>query len=97
MSRSIFGYSYPPGCSGPPDEPEIVQPRCECGAFLSFKPIRSEPWEAKSHCDGKVDEQGLAMCGWCDKDHEPHDEVYAAGVDNFYKCGKCGKEKRITC
>ncbi len=21
MSRSIFGWSYPPGCSGPPDEP----------------------------------------------------------------------------
>jgi hypothetical protein len=22
MSRSIFGWSYPPGCSGPPDESE---------------------------------------------------------------------------
>ena len=25
MSRSIFGWSYPPGCSGPPDDPEFCE------------------------------------------------------------------------
>lgn len=29
MTRSIFGWSYPPGCSGPPDEPEDCP---ACGA-----------------------------------------------------------------
>jgi hypothetical protein len=33
----IFGWSYPPGCSGPPDGyyNEFLQPRCHCGAFVS--------------------------------------------------------------
>ena len=25
MSRSIFGWSYPPGCSGPPDGPDFCE------------------------------------------------------------------------
>ena len=32
MSRSIFGWSYPPGCSGPPDEYE--GPCFACGQFI---------------------------------------------------------------
>lgn len=33
---SIFGWSYPPGCSGPPEDPEICEicgdsyDKCEC-------------------------------------------------------------------
>ena len=40
----IFGWSYPAGCSGPPDEYEMSepwehQPRCEqCSSFLPTKP-----------------------------------------------------------
>lgn len=49
MSRSsIFGWSYPPGCSGPPDdywddsEPWMRQPRCAtCGAFLPTEPTKT--------------------------------------------------------
>lgn len=46
MRRGIFGWSYPPGCSGPPDDNEgpcqvcgqgevdCICPECpECGAF----------------------------------------------------------------
>ena len=41
----IFGWSYPPGCSGPPDDycEDEVQPRCEeCGGFLTTRPTRVE-------------------------------------------------------
>lgn len=40
MSRSIFGWSLPPGCRNlPGEEPEYVQPHCtQCGGFLKDKP-----------------------------------------------------------
>lgn len=41
----VFGWSYPPGCSGPPDDdyPDEPQPRCEeCGGFLTTTPTRVE-------------------------------------------------------
>ena len=35
----IFGWSLPPGCGTlPGEEPEPIQPRCHCGAFLSYEP-----------------------------------------------------------
>ena len=40
MRNSIFGWSYPPGCNGPPDDYdyEYKQPQCShCGAFLKTK------------------------------------------------------------
>ena len=40
---SIFGWSYPPGCSGPPDayDEEPVYHHCEqCGGFLTRDPAR---------------------------------------------------------
>jgi hypothetical protein len=43
-----FGWSYPPGCEGPPDETWPEAPRCEkCGAFLRHDPdARTEDvWE----------------------------------------------------
>ena len=96
MSRSIFGWSYPPGCSGPPDEPEYEQPRCKCGCFLG-KPARQEPWEASSQCDGSSDEDHLigVDCHMCGKDgkHEPHKIVWDNGVYNVYECKRC---KAIT-
>ena len=95
MSRSIFGWSYPPGCSGPPEDVEPVVLRCQhCKGFLG-KPIRHEPWEASTQCNGKVDEEGLAMCGYAGKDHEPHKEVWDAGVHDIYHCKKCGKETKL--
>jgi len=43
MTRSIFGWDYPPGCSSTPyDYDEAPQPRCEaCQAFLSYEPDNS--------------------------------------------------------
>jgi len=29
MSKSIFGWSYPPGCSGPPDGDDCISPESE--------------------------------------------------------------------
>jgi hypothetical protein len=44
MAHSIFGWSYPPGCSGPPDDEEIEQPRCShCKAFLPWEPDMTAP------------------------------------------------------
>ncbi len=31
MPHSMFGWSYPPGCSGPPDEPPCKICGCEAG------------------------------------------------------------------
>lgn len=40
---SIFGWSYPPGCS---DYDEPVQSRCSCGAFVSaVASFHKEVWE----------------------------------------------------
>jgi hypothetical protein len=53
--RSAFGWSLPPGCGRlPGEEPEVVQLRCKCGAFLPTKPDRTEPWEEATDCDGKI-------------------------------------------
>lgn len=86
--RSIFGWSYPPGCSGPPDEPEYEQPRCTCGAYLSFKADRVEPWESSSQCDGK---EG------CDNPlpHAPHKIIWDAGATQIVICKKCKKENKL--
>ena len=87
MSRSIFGWSYPPGCSGPPEEPEYVVPRCKCGCFLG-KPVRQEPWEASSQCDG-------TEC--CDnfEAHKPHKIIWDNGVNQVYLCKRCKTETKI--
>ena len=48
MMAGIFGWSYPAGCSGPPDdgcddrEPWQELFRCKCGAFLPKKAEREE-------------------------------------------------------
>lgn len=96
MSRSIFGWSYPPGCSGPPEDVEVIQPKCKkCHSFLSLTPTRTEPWEASTQCDGKCDEDGLALCGYAGKDHPPHKEVWDNGVNQFVTCKRCKTENKI--
>ena len=45
IDMGIFGWSYPPGCSGPPwdDIRDDPQPKCEeCGGFLTTAPTRVE-------------------------------------------------------
>lgn len=57
MPHSIFGWSYPPGCSGPPDQPEM--PCAICGKQVDAKvdPCTCPP------CTHK-DEDG-EECGEC--------------------------------
>jgi hypothetical protein len=95
MSRSKFGWSYPPGCSGPPEEKERPALQCsnkQCRGFLGGEPIRTEPWEDSMQCDGS-DSEG--MCQGPAGKHEPHKVVWDCGVGPVYKCKKCGKENLI--
>lgn len=45
MAHSIFGWSYPPGCSGPPEyEEDYFEMHCDCcGAFLPKDPDMMAP------------------------------------------------------
>lgn len=65
MSR-LFGWSYPPGCSGPPEDPEFCEmcgeyydncicPECpECGSI-------GDPWCYKHHGLKRTEEQKFSM------------------------------------
>jgi hypothetical protein len=97
MNKHAFGWSYPPGCSGPPEEPEYSTPRCKvCGCFLSIKGHRYEPYEDSSMCDGKVDFEGLALCGYAGKEHPPHKVIWDAGALLVLKCRHCGTENKFS-
>jgi len=97
MSRSIFGWSYPPGCSGPPEEPDYVPIRCSnCNYQLKNNPDRSEDVEILMQCSG-VDQEFLERgydCGMCGNNniHEPHE--YSEGFyRKYYRvCKHCGTE-----
>ena len=92
MSR-LFGWSYPPGCSGPPDEVEPVVLRCKhCGCFLPRKPVRQEPWEDSCQCNG---EDSDGMCGGPDGEHEPHKIIFDQGSYDVYECHRCILETKI--
>ena len=97
----IFGWSYPAGCSGPPDdgyddrEPWQELFRCKCGAFLPKKAEREEAWEEKHKCPGNPASDGLGFCGPRDADpHKPHTVTMDAGTDLFFTCKRCGKESK---
>jgi len=92
MSRSIFGWSYPPGCSGPPEDVEYAALRCKhCQGFVGGKP-RLEPWESSHQCNGE-DCDGL--CGGPDGKHLPHRIVMDQGMNRVFTCKRCGKETVI--
>jgi len=102
MSRSIFGWSYPPGCSGPPDYPDeadAVQPQCSCGAYLSWKPHRTERVDIMANCPGFTEEDAEFMweseCG-NNKPHEPHKFLYEYRTVLIWDCKRCKKEYRYT-
>ena len=94
MSRSIFGWSYPPGCSGPPDDDcEFQALRCKhCKAFIGGKPARIEPWEAANQCNG---EDSDGMCGGPAGIHKPHKEIWDAGQSQVFICKRCKKETKV--
>ena len=90
--RSIFGWSYPPGCSGPPEDYEAPVVRCKCGAFAGGKAnfLRLEPWESATQCDGSPD-----SCYEQAGKHEPHKIVWDNGAYQVFQCTKCGEEVRV--
>jgi hypothetical protein len=92
MSR-LFGWSYPPGCSGPPDdEPTFAVLRCKhCKAFVGGKP-KIEPYESTFDCKGE-DCDGL--CGGPVGKHAPHKVIMDNGQYSVYTCKRCGKETKI--
>lgn len=96
IGHSVFGWSYPPGCSGPPEYDEgPPYLKCkECGCFLKMAPDRVEYWESKAMCGGSVETPyGMfdSPCGRGDK-HDPHEFVYDWGNDSIHICSHCGKE-----
>jgi len=95
--KGIFGWSYPPGCSGPPDDDYVSHTlRCKhCKAFIGGKPARIEPWESSCQCDGTVDEIGLAQCGFAVTTHPAHKEVWDAGASEIFVCKRCKKETKV--
>lgn len=50
---SIFGWSYPPGCSGPPDEDAADDSVCAwCGATLP-EDCKPSDWAFDGFCDAE--------------------------------------------
>ena len=102
MSRSsIFGWSYPPGCSGTPyDYEPPEQPRCSCGAFLPFDPTESFTQECLE------DDYGPKAPGWAENvrqiegpfDDEPWEawQVPVVYHTNVWTCKKCGAKTQET-
>lgn len=92
MSR-LFGWSYPPGCSGPPEDEEPVAFRCKhCGSFLVHKPTEIKSWEDKIRCTGE-DCDGL--CGGPMGKHEAHDVIGDSGMTLIFKCKRCTKSTSV--
>lgn len=89
MSRNLFGWSYPPGCSGPPDDQEFDVLRCKhCKAFIGGKP-EIRPFEDSMQCCG---EDSDGMCGGPAGKHEPHKVIWDQGSNRVFTCKRCGKE-----
>jgi len=95
--RSPFGWSYPAGCSGPPDDYEPYEElfRCDCGAFLPKQEAGTKEFEDAEECDGNVksyDGELFALCGLSDAKHEPHKVIYNGGTLLLFNCKRCGAE-----
>jgi hypothetical protein len=43
MTKNIFGWSYPPGCSGPPDDFYDNEHCLRCGELLDEDPEENTP------------------------------------------------------
>ena len=98
-----LGWSYPAGCSGPPDNSEYERPiyHCgKCGGVLKSSPESRTIHEDIVKCTGKgSDDPDLfyigPACGKWDR-HEPHEFVeHVTEVGNF-PCRKCGAVNEIV-
>jgi len=102
MSRHLFGWSYPPGCSGPPDDdvPEYHSLRCKhCKSFIGGKPVRIDSWEVKNTCNGILHVNAKDGFHWTecgdDKAHAPHNEVIDCGNSQVFVCKRCHKDTKV--
>lgn len=95
MSKHLFGWSYPPGCSGPPEDHEPVILCCSKGHFLPSRPVRHEPWENSTECKGILMEDGdECLCGKTTP-HAPHKVVWDNGQYDVYFCERCKQEVKV--
>lgn len=60
MPHNIFGWSYPPGCSGPPDD---EPPECFCGL-----PVRHWSDYCGASCE-QMDQEGPPNPDWNPEDY----------------------------
>ncbi len=102
MARSAdFGWSYPPGCSGPPDDWDPWQElfRCGCGAFLPLKSANRQEVVELRNCPGDPEDPDFGFCltGREGADpHEAHEVEWGSVVELSFTCNRCSKEsKRI--
>lgn len=87
MPHSVFGWSYPPGCSGPPDEDEPCQichqfdcicPECEvCGVAGDPACINTHmPWQKWGHFSFAVENKQNDYVPSADDDWDTFEEEY---------------------
>lgn len=89
----MFGWSYPPGCSGPPDDNEVIQLRCKhCKSFIGGEHTL-EKWECAMECKGD-DSDG--MCGGPEGKHNPHKVIWDQGVTKVFTCKRCKTVNRFS-
>jgi len=98
MSRNLFGWSYPPGCSGPPDDEETPQPRCKrCKSFVKLSASDElVSWTNGANCNGKVDTDGWAQCGHAGKEHAPHFVHWDSGCHRIVVCKRCKHRNKFS-
>jgi len=100
---AFFGWSYPAGCSGPPDdglddrESWQYLYRCKCGAFLPLKADERRDVVELRQCPGDPEDPDFGFCltgREGAEPHEPHEVVWGSGVELFFTCKRCGKESK---
>ena len=89
MAHSPLGWSYPEGCSGPPEPaPPRTPLRCgQCGRFLPRQADHNESVEDGLDCNGVLIHHH-APCGR-EEPHDAHREIFFTGTREFRMC-RCG-------
>lgn len=67
MGRSIFGSSYPPGCSGPPEGPEPSPQSQDVWNILEAASVDESIIERVTKIVDELAEQAAADCSACQK------------------------------
>lgn len=67
MTRSIFGWSYPPGCSGPPDEPPESELAIEVWGLLEDAGVDQATLERIDSAIYELEAKADAPCPECER------------------------------